>query len=270
LLNWLPDKVKERFMLLYSHCSGLTDPGAATVVLIHGLFGSYENLGVIARGLAEHFRVINVDVRNHGRSDHSEQMDYALMAEDLAQTLDELSISTTAILGHSMGGKMAMAFALQYPERVSKLILADIAPVSYPPRHNTIIAGLCAVDMATLENRSDADKQLAQYIPEAGVRQFLLKSLVKDEQGFHWRFNLDALKHNYAELIAAPLQQGVFTGPTLFIKGGDSDYILPEHKAGIMQLFPQAQAKIIQGTGHWLHAEKPAVFTKLVLDFLLS
>ena len=257
-------------MLLHTHISGQTDNNALPVVLIHGLFGSYENLGVIARGLSEQYRVINVDVRNHGRSDHSSDMNYSLMAEDLAQTLDALSIGKAAILGHSMGGKMAMAFALKYPERVSKLILADIAPVGYPPRHNAIIAGLSAVDMAKLTNRTDADKQLTHYIPEAGVRQFLLKSLVKDDAGFHWRFNLSALKQNYAELIAAPLQQGKFDGPTLFIKGGDSDYILPEHKATIMQLFPNAQAKIIQGTGHWLHAEKPAAFTKLVNDFLLS
>lgn len=257
-------------MLLYSHCSGQTDDTAPAVVLIHGLFGSYENLGVIARSLAGQFRVINVDVRNHGRSAHSDEMNYELMAEDLAQTLDALNISRAALLGHSMGGKMAMAFALKYPKRVSKLILADIAPVGYPPRHNTIIAGLSAVDMATVENRSDADQQLAQFIAETGVRQFLLKSLHKDDDGFSWRFNVDALQRNYTTLIGEPLTTGIFNGPTLFIKGGDSDYILPEHKARIMQLFPQAQAKIIQGTGHWLHAEKPAAFSKLVLDFLLS
>ena len=257
-------------MLLHTQISGQTDNNVLPVVLIHGLFGSFENLGVIARSLSENYRVINVDVRNHGRSGHSNEMNYALMAEDLAQTLDALHIDKAAILGHSMGGKMAMAFALKYPQRVSKLILADIAPVGYPPRHNAIIAGLKAVDLAALQQRGDADKQLAQFIPEAGVRQFLLKSLIKDADQFGWRFNLKALEQNYPELIAAPLAQGEFTGPTLFIKGGDSDYILPEHKATIMQLFPQAQAKIIQGTGHWLHAEKPAAFTKLVNDFLLS
>uniref|UniRef100_A0A486XHH5 Esterase ybfF n=1 Tax=Rheinheimera sp. BAL341 TaxID=1708203 RepID=A0A486XHH5_9GAMM len=255
-------------MLLHTHCSGQADKPA--IVLIHGLFGSYENLGVIERSLSSQYHVINLDVRNHGRSEHSNEMSYALMADDLADTLDALQLHKVAILGHSMGGKLAMAFALTYPQRVSKLILADIAPVSYPPRHNVIIAGLQAVDLANLSSRAEADKQLSAFISEMGVRQFLLKSLVKDNDTFYWRFNLKALQDNYPALIGAPMVSGQYDGPVLFIKGGDSDYILPEHKAAIMQQFPKAQAKIIQGTGHWLHAEKPAAFTKLVEDFLLS
>ncbi|MDR6982774.1 esterase [Rheinheimera pacifica] len=257
-------------MLLYTHISGQQDSSKEPVVLIHGLFGSYENLGVIERSLSEQYQVINVDVRNHGRSGHSSDMNYQLMAEDLAQTLDSLNIQKAAILGHSMGGKLAMAYAVTYPGRVSKLILADIAPVGYPPRHNSIFAGLNSVDLTQIENRADADKQLAQHIKESGVRQFLLKSLVKEEDKFQWRFNLSALYDNYAELVDNPIDSGSYSGPVLFIKGGDSDYILPEHKATITKVFPAAQAKIIQGTGHWLHAEKPAAFTKLVKDFLLS
>ena len=257
-------------MLLYTHVSGNAMPDQAPVILIHGLFGSYENLGVIERSLSEQYQVVNVDVRNHGRSEHSEQMNYLLMADDLAQTLDNLGIAKAILLGHSMGGKLAMAFALTRPQRVEKLIMADIAPVAYPPRHNTIFTALDAVDLANITSRADADAQLAVYIDEIGVRQFLLKSLLKQESGFSWRFNLAALKANYQHLISQPLQEGCYNGPVLFIKGGDSDYILPEHKDRIMQLFPNAQAKVIQGTGHWLHAEKPAVFTKLVKDFLLS
>ncbi|HEX5792108.1 MAG TPA: alpha/beta fold hydrolase [Rheinheimera sp.] len=257
-------------MLLHTHSSGQRDSSAVPVVLIHGLFGSYENLGVIERSLSEQYHVINVDVRNHGRSGHSNEMNYSLMADDLAQTLDALEVPQTALLGHSMGGKMAMAFALQHPHRVTKLILADIAPVAYPPRHNNIFAGLNAVDLATISSRTDADKQLAVFISENGVRQFLLKSLLKQQETFQWRFNLAALQGNYQALIGEPLVNGRFDGPVLFIKGGDSDYILPEHRPVIMQLFPAAQAKIIQGTGHWLHAEKPAAFTRLVQDFLLS
>lgn len=255
-------------MLLHTELTG--QPGKPAVVLIHGLFGSYENLGMIARSLSEQYQVVNVDVRNHGRSGHSADMSYRQMADDLAQTLDALELAQVALLGHSMGGKLAMTFALLHPERVTKLILADIAPVAYPPRHNSIFAGLEAVDLAKLTSRAEADKQLAEYINEAGVRQFLLKSLVKDNDRFYWRFNLAALKANYAALIGEPLVQGQYSGPVLFIKGDDSDYILPEHRPAILQLFPQAQAKIIQGTGHWLHAEKPAAFTKLVQDFLLS
>ncbi|MCS4307922.1 esterase [Rheinheimera pacifica] len=257
-------------MLLHTHISGQQNSSTAPVVLIHGLFGSYENLGVIERSLSDQYQVINVDVRNHGRSDHSAEMNYQLMAEDLAQTLDSLNVKKSAILGHSMGGKLAMAYAVTYPERVSKLILADIAPVGYPPRHNSIFTGLNSVDLTEIENRADADKQLAQHVKESGVRQFLLKSLVKDDDKFEWRFNLNALYSNYTELIGKPIDSGVFSGPVLFIKGGDSDYILPEHKDAITKMFPAAQAKIIQGTGHWLHAEKPAAFTKLVKDFLLS
>lgn len=258
-------------MNLFSHSSGNLDSDKAPVVLIHGLFGSYENLGIIARSLSEQFHVINVDVRNHGRSGHSAQMNYSLMADDLAQTLDALGVNSAYLLGHSMGGKLAMRFAISYPDRVQKLILADIAPVAYQPRHHAIFTGLKSIDLATLSSRAEADKQLANHVTETGVRQFLLKSLVKDEAGkFSWRFNLDALWANYQTLIGDLGTEGSYTGPTLFIKGGDSDYILNEHRPVIAKHFPAAQAKIIQGTGHWLHAEKPAIFSRIVTEFLLS
>lgn len=253
-------------MILHYQLSG----AGPAVVLIHGLFGSFENLGSIARALSDDFQIINIDVRNHGRSEHSDEMNYPLLAADLAETLAHLELSPFAIVGHSMGGKIAMEYALRYPESVTRLVMADIAPVSYHARHNSIFAGLHSVDLAQLSSRGDADKQLAQHINEAGVRQFLLKSLDKTEHGFRWRFNLKALAAHYTELIGAPLAAGQFMGPALFIKGGDSDYILPEHRPLIMQHFPEAQAKVIQGTGHWLHAEKPAAFNKLVRDFLLS
>lgn len=247
----------------------LTGAGRA-VALIHGLFGSNENLGSIARSLADDFQVINIDVRNHGKSAHSDEMDYTLLASDLAETFTALNIAPYAILGHSMGGKIAMEYALQHPNNVTKLIIADIAPVAYHARHTAIFAGLHHVALATLNSRAEADKQLAAHIQESGVRQFLLKSLDKTPTGFCWRFNLNVLAHHYPALIGALPSDGQFNGPTLFIKGGNSDYILPEHKRSIMQYFPQAHAKIIQGTGHWLHAEKPAAFNKLVRDFLLS
>lgn len=253
-------------MILHYQLSG----SGPAVVLIHGLFGSFENLGTIARALSDDFQIINIDVRNHGRSTHSDEMNYSLLAADLAETLTHLQLTPFAIIGHSMGGKIAMEYALRYPDTVTRLVLADIAPVSYHARHNSIFAGLNSVDLPHLTSRGEADTQLAQHIDEAGVRQFLLKSLDKNEQGFRWRFNLAALAANYPALIGAPVTEGQFMGPTLFIKGGDSDYILPEHRPLIMQHFPNAQAKVIQGTGHWLHAEKPAAFNKLVRDFLLS
>lgn len=253
-------------MQLHTHITGQGQP----VVLIHGLFGSYENLGMIARALSDHYQIINIDVRNHGDSGHSPQMDYQLMADDLAETLQQLEIKPYAILGHSMGGKITMEYAARNPGCTEKIILADIAPVSYHSRHNAIFDALNSINLTELSNRADADKQLARYIPQPGVRQFLLKSLIKDQQQFKWRFNLTALTENYPKLVIAPPTETPVNIPVLFIKGSESDYILPEHKPAVMQRFPQAQAKVISGTGHWLHAEKPAIFSKIVKDFLLS
>lgn len=253
-------------MILHTDITGQGTP----LLLIHGLFGSYENLGMIARLLAEQFRVINVDLRNHGRSGHSNEMSYALMAQDLIETMDELQIPSAAVLGHSMGGKAAMQLALSQPERVSKLVLADISPVVSQARHLGILDALNRVDLATLTDRKQADQQLQTAIGDAGTRAFLLKSLVKVDDAFQWRFNLTALTSQYAQVLAAPDATGPYTGPTLFIKGGNSDYLQPDHQSIIRQLFPAAKAKIIEGTGHWLHAEKPAAFAKITADFLLS
>ncbi len=253
-------------MILHTEITG---QGQA-IVLIHGLFGSYENLGVIARALVGQWQVINLDMRNHGRSDWHDSMSYALMAEDVKETLDHLGLEQVILLGHSMGGKIAMEFALRYPERVSKLILADISPVQNRPRHLEILSALDGIDLDSLQSRQHADQQLALAITETGVRQFLLKSLYKDGDQFRWRFKIKALIANYSQLLEAPPSKGPYTGPTLFIKGAESDYLLPEHQSLIQQLFPHSKAKVIMGTGHWLHAEKPVAFAKIVTDFLLS
>jgi esterase len=253
-------------MILHTEITG---QGQA-IVLIHGLFGSYENLGVIARALAGQWQVVNLDMRNHGRSDWHDSMSYALMAEDVKDTLDHLGLEQVILLGHSMGGKIAMEFALRYPDRVNKLILADISPVQNRPRHHEILSALDSIDLNNLQSRQQADQQLALSINETGVRQFLLKSLYKENEQFRWRFNIKALIANYQQLLEAPPSKGPYTGPTLFIKGADSDYLLPEHQSLIQQLFPQSKAKVIMGTGHWLHAEKPVAFAKIVTDFLLS
>lgn len=253
-------------MILHTEITG---QGQA-IVLIHGLFGSYENLGVIARALAGQWQVVNLDMRNHGRSDWHDSMSYALMAEDVKDTLDHLGLEQVILLGHSMGGKIAMEFALRYPDRVNKLILADISPVQNRPRHHEILSALDSIDLNNLQSRQQAEQQLALSINETGVRQFLLKSLYKENEQFRWRFNIKALIANYQQLLEAPPSKGPYTGPTLFIKGADSDYLLPEHQSLIQQLFPQSKAKVIMGTGHWLHAEKPVAFAKIVTDFLLS
>lgn len=253
-------------MILHTDITGQGEP----LVLIHGLFGSYENLGVIARSLQDKFQIINLDLRNHGRSPHSEQMNYPLMAADVLETLDALGLNQVSVLGHSMGGKVAMQLALQAPERVKKLILADISPVVNEPRHAGILRAMQQIDLTTLQDRREADQQLSATVTELGVRQFLLKNLVKEGNKFSWRLNLPALVANYPQILAAPQANGPYPGPVLFIKGGDSDYLLPSHQSTIQQLFPHAKAKVIQGTGHWLHAEKPAAFSKIVADFLLS
>lgn len=253
-------------MILHTDITGQGEP----LVLIHGLFGSYENLGVIARALQDKFQIINLDLRNHGRSAHSSEMSYALMANDVLETLDMLGLSQVSVLGHSMGGKVAMQLALQQPERVKKLILADISPVVNEPRHLGILQALQNINLSTLKDRREADQLLSVAVKELGVRQFLLKNLLKEEDKFLWRLNLPALVANYEAILAAPQAHGPYTGPVLFIKGGDSDYLLASHQSQIQQLFPNARAKVIQGTGHWLHAEKPAAFSKIVADFLLS
>lgn len=197
-------------------------------------------------------------------------MDYPQLAADVFETLTSLAIEQCAVLGHSMGGKVAMQMALLQPKRINKLILADISPVVNEPRHQRILQGLAEINLSQLIDRKHADQLLQPFVAELGVRQFLLKNLYKDHQDqFQWRFNLKALIDNYQQLLAAPTSTGVYAGETLFIKGGNSDYIQAAHQPQILTLFPKASAKIIQGTGHWLHAEKPAAFSKIVSDFLL-
>lgn len=254
-------------MKLNYEVSGPTD--APAVVLIHGLFGDLDNLKSISRALNSDYRVINVDVRNHGQSPWSDTMTFSEMAKDVLEVLAQEEIEDAYFLGHSMGGKIAMEIALQHAERVLALVIADIAPVAYDARHSTIIDALCAVDLSRINSRQDADEQLAESIETKGVRQFLLKNLRKQEDGrWCWRMNLQALENCYPELIGSPAEAGCYNGPVLFIRGGDSDYIQSKHRDAILQRFPQAQSKTIEGVGHWLHAEKPNVFNGLVSRFL--
>jgi len=238
------------------------------IVLIHGLFGSLENLNMVAKGLKENYRVTNVDVRNHGASFHKNSMNYHELAQDIIDTFNHLNIESTILLGHSMGGKIAMQVALDNPERVDKLILADISPVEYPPHHKQIIAGLLSLDLNQLENRKQADEQLSQYVNELGVRQFLLKNLTKLDDKLSFKCNLANIANCYSQVMKGYQGEKSFNKPTLFIKGGNSDYITSEHRDIINKLFPHSRAKIIQGAGHWLHAEKTTAFNKIVNDFI--
>ncbi|HET8816849.1 MAG TPA: alpha/beta fold hydrolase [Pseudidiomarina sp.] len=237
------------------------------VVLIHGLFGDLDNLKRLGRELESDFELIAIDVRNHGESFHSDLMSYETMADDLATLLDEIGVDKTHVVGHSMGGKIAMEFALRYPQRVISVVAADVAPVAYDPKHRHILDALEQLDLTQVKTRKDADKQLQKAIDTHGIRQFLLKSLKHTSSGYEWRLNLPALDAQYPDISGA-VCEGQFDGPILFIKGGDSDYIKPEHETEIRDRFSQVDVKIIEGTGHWLHAEKPRIFNRLVREFL--
>ena len=246
------------------------------LIVLHGLFGSLDNLGGISRRLEDGWQIHALDLRNHGSSPHTPEMSYPAMADDVVAYMDARGLDKASILGHSMGGKVAMQVALSYPQRVQAVIAADIAPVGYEPRHDAILDGLNSLNFSRVKSRRDADQQLAEYVEIPGVRQFLLKNMErvpaeeKNEDGpaFRWRLNLPAIDACYANIAAGPEGDGPFEGPVLFIKGGDSPYIQKQHQTTIARLFPAAELRIIEGTGHWLHAEKPDTFAALCRRFL--
>jgi len=250
---------------LYSNIKGEGE----TLILLHGLFGSADNLGRIATELSNDFKVHALDLRNHGQSFHSDEMDYALMAQDVINYMDFNTIESACFIGHSMGGKVAMTLALEFPERVRKLIVADISPVTYPAHHNEIFSGLLAINLVRDKTRNAADKVLAEYVGEKGVRQFLLKNLqTVVEGGLKWRVNLDAIYDNYKNILQGMKDDKVYKGSVLFIAGALSDYIKPEYKEKTLNLFPNTQMKVIPEATHWLHAEKPRIFIGICKRFL--
>ena len=246
--------------------------GRYPLVVLHGLFGAQDNWRSQALAWALDRRVITLDLRNHGLSAHHSFMDYAAMAADVCHTLNELKLEEVDLLGHSMGGKVAMQLALNQPQRLRSLLVADIAPVAYEAHHQTILAGLKSIDLATLKSRQQALGQLLQFEPDVRVCQFLLKSLYRDATGaFALRYNLQAIAEHYPAISAAPaalIGVSSYVGPTLVIKGANSNFILPQHKATFDTILPHTQLKIMAGCGHWLHAEKPELFCRLVSRFL--
>ena len=240
------------------------------LLILHGLFGTLDNWATLAKRLAEHYNVFLVDLRNHGRSPHDEEHNYEVMADDVLRLVDELGIPTPAIMGHSMGGKVAMKYALKYPTRLTKLIVVDIAPKAYPPHHDDIIEALQSVDLSKATSRNEIDEQLAKSIPESDVRLFLMKNLYrKEDNTFGWRMNLEAIRNNYdhiAEGISADIP---FKKHALFIKGGKSGYIKQEDIYGCIEhLFTMVEVETIPQAGHWVHAEAPDEVYDLVARFL--
>ncbi len=241
-------------------------------LILHGFLGMGDNWKTLGRKIAERgFQVHLIDQRNHGRSPHSDDFNYKVLVEDLKEYCNDHDLTDITLLGHSMGGKTAMLFAMYYPDVIAKLIIADIGPKFYPQHHQVILEGLQALknDDNALSSRSKADEFLSKYIKEIGTRQFLLKSVYWIEKGkLDVRFNLPALIDNIEE-IGKPLEKGmIYNKSTLFIKGEKSNYILKEDKININEHFPKNNIEIIEGAGHWLHAEKPIEFYNAVLSYV--
>jgi esterase len=240
------------------------------LAILHGLFGSGRNWRSIAQQLAAHHRVLAFDLRNHGASPWADGMSYAEMADDLRVSLHERGIERTALLGHSMGGKVAMLAALLHPGEVDRLVVVDIAPVPNPPTLLSFVHAMRDVDLHGITRRSDADAQLAAAIPDAAVRAFLLQNLLIDGGHAHWRLNLEEFEREFFQILDFPdlPDRVVYGGPTLFVAGANSTYVRPIDEPAIQRLFPQARVSRIAGAGHWVHAEQPQAFLRVVEPFL--
>jgi pimeloyl-ACP methyl ester carboxylesterase len=234
---------------------------------LHGFFAAARNWRTVAEKLAVNFHVYALDQRNHGASFHNPVMDYPTMAADLLAFMEQHELTTVSLLGHSMGGKVAMWFALHYPDKVNKLIVADIAPVSYTHCFDATIGALQALPLAQISNRKQADEFLATAIPELSYRQFLLQNLVLVDGVYRWRVDLDIFQRAAPAIIGFPNTDGVapFTGSTLFIAGEQSAYVKAED---MLPLFPTATLSIVANAGHWLHVQQPAVFIAQIENFL--
>lgn len=242
------------------------------VIILHGLFGTLDNWQTIARQLAENHSVFILDQRNHGRSPHADVHNYPAMAEDLRQFMEAHWMYDGAnVIGHSMGGKTAMQFALEHPDLVKKLVVVDIAPKAYQGNHYEIFEALLEMDLDRLTDRKDAETYLSQHISEEDVRQFLMKNLTrKPEGGFEFKMNLPVLWENYPAILAG-VEGAPFEGPSLFIRGSRSKHvILPDDEPLIKKMFPNSTIETVEGAGHWVHAEKPVELLGLVQDFLVS
>ncbi len=235
------------------------------LLIVHGLYGSGRNWGVIAKRLSDAFRVVTPDLRNHGHSLWLDTHQYPDLASDLAELIDHLG-APAHLCGHSMGGKAAMALALTRPKLLDRLIIADIAPVTYTHTQLPFIHAMRAVDLSTITRRSDAEAQLAEAGVERALQSFFTQSLdVKDKR---WLLNLDALEANMPHIMSFPTFQSEHAGPTLFLAGAESDYVEPDHRPQIKALFPKARFARIPGAGHWLHADKPREFEAAIRAFL--
>ncbi len=238
------------------------------LIILHGLFGSSTNWGSIAQCLTKSYSVDRVDLRNHGASPWHDTMDYLDMADDVKQFIEQHQLENPILLGHSMGGKVAMVLAVRYPALVKALVVVDIAPVTTDTRHTSVVRALRNLNLAAVRSRRNAEMALSFDIPDASLRRFLLQNLIRRETGYVWRINLQALADNITMLADFPVLPGCYSGPTLFVRGGDSKYVDIKHEPVIRKMFPSSAIRTIVRGGHWLHAEKPREFLYELERFL--
>lgn len=239
------------------------------LIILHGLFGSSDNWVTIGRKLSHSRKVFIIDQRNHGQSFHSDIFDYPALSQDLDHFIRSRQLVKPALLGHSMGGKTAMNYAITNPEVIDRLMVVDISPKLYDNQHGHILDGLASIDLTNLTNRNEADAQLEIFVPEPGIRQFLLKNLTRDDQGqFKWRLNLKAVSEKIDKVSQALPENAFSPVKALFIYGGNSDYIQSKDLVTIPEIFPQAQFAKIEDAGHWVHSEKMEKFLEVVENFL--
>jgi esterase len=239
------------------------------LITIHGFLGALDNWRAMSKRLSAHYEVYSVDLRNHGRSPHSGVMNYSVMAHDLGEFLDEHGLVSASIIGHSLGGKAAMQFALEFPERVDKLVIVDIAPKAYPPTHRPLLTAMRNLDVRALASFAEADAALALAVTDAALRQFLIKNLARSDDGeLRWRIALDSIIHNYDEITKAIVTTNIFEKPALFLRAGRSNFVEEKDIALIRRSFPHAEIRTITDAGHWLHIEAPDEFYRVVTEFL--
>jgi len=243
--------------------------GNPPLLILHGLLGANGNWHTLSRtAFQDVATVYAVDQRNHGRSPHTDRLDYPSMAADVNDFIRHHDLGRVHLLGHSMGGKTAMQTALTYPSVVDRLIVVDIAPRAYAPRHTELLEALAGIDPTAYDSRDAIDAALADDVPSWAIRQFLLKNLDYDGERYTWKMNLDAIRRHYDDINAAVTDEGRFEGPALFVRGGDSDYVTDADAPDIHRRFPNAELVTIDGAGHWVHADAPEALAEVVTDFL--
>lgn len=239
------------------------------LLILHGLFGTLDNWQTLGKQWAEHYTVVLIDQRNHGRSPHLEAHSYPLMAEDLKAFMEANWMYEATLLGHSMGGKTVMQFATRYPEMVDKMVVVDIGPKTYPGGHETIIQALNDLPLEQIDDRKEADAFLAERISDFGIRQFLLKNLTREKKGgYRWKMNLPVLTKDYPAILENIEVEEPYEGPSLFVRGAKSKYIQDEDYEAIRSIFPAAELVTIAKAGHWVHAEQPKALFEAVSTFL--